>query len=234
MRCKMNADRTSHRPAPLVVAMLVVACVACRTVEPPGAGTPSAAASVATPAVIRAPDDLLRLVSAATPLPPDYVPMLVELPTDAGAPAASQLLLVPSAADAVRALLEAAQREGAELRVLSAFRSYLDQERAAAELTSAGGRVAARPGTSDRQLGTAVVLVAASAGYALDARFAESPEAGWLQAHAHEYGFALADPSKDDAAVPAEPWHYRYIGREEAARWHASGEPLGRYLLKLR
>ncbi len=231
----MRANRTSFRPGPFVVAAVVLSSVACRAGDPPGPGTPLAAASVAvTPAVTRAPDDLLRVVSATTPLPPDYVPLLVELPTDARAPTAGQLLLVPAAADAVSALLDAAQREGVELRVLSAFRSYSDQERAAAELTSAGARVAARPGTSDRQLGTAMVLVAASAGYALDARFEESSEAGWLQAHAHEYGFALADPSRDDAADPAEPWHYRYIGREEASRWRASGEPLGRYLLALR
>jgi zinc D-Ala-D-Ala carboxypeptidase len=94
--------------------------------------------------------------------------------------------------------------------------------------------VTVRPGTSDRQLGTAVLLVGASAGYALDARFEASPEAGWLQAHAHEFGFALADPSTDDVALRPVPWHHRYIGREEATRWLASGEPLSRYLLALR
>jgi D-alanyl-D-alanine carboxypeptidase len=47
----------------------------------------------------------------------------------------------------------------------------------------------------------------------------------WLAAHAWEYGFALAYPQGWEAATgySFEPWHFRYIGRENAARWHASG-----------
>lgn len=201
-------------------------------------GSPAGTASVATPAVARAPDELLRSVSATTPLPPDFVPGLVELAPDLRSPTGGQLLLIPDAAEGVQALMSAASSAGIELRLAGAFLSFADQERLANAEASAvtearppGSRL--RPGTSDRQLGTAVLFVGASSGFALDPRFAGTVEGAWLTAHAHEFGFAVADPAIENAALSPEPSHYRFIGREEAARWRASGQPLGPYLLEL-
>ena len=81
-------------------------------------------------------------------------------------------------------------------------------------------------------MGTAVDLAAPSVAWAVVVGFAETAEGRWLQGHAHEYGFALSYPSgaEADTGFAFEPWHFRFIGREEAAKWHASGRPLITYL----
>lgn len=47
----------------------------------------------------------------------------------------------------------------------------------------------------------------------------------WLQQHAGEYGFILRYPKGMEAftEITYEPWHWRYVGVENAARINASG-----------
>jgi hypothetical protein len=46
------------------------------------------------------------------------------------------------------------------------------------------------------------------------------------------YGFALSYPAGTEATTgySYEPWHYRYLGIEQAAAWRASGLTLVEYL----
>jgi D-alanyl-D-alanine carboxypeptidase len=53
-----------------------------------------------------------------------------------------------------------------------------------------------------------------------------------MKAHAWEYGFVMSYP-KGKTGVTCysfEPWHFRYFGRELAARIHASGRTTREYL----
>jgi D-alanyl-D-alanine carboxypeptidase len=69
-------------------------------------------------------------------------------------------------------------------------------------------------------------------GWGLHTRFAETAEGTWLRDHAHRFGFALSYPADGEALTGYvfEPWHFRYIGREEALRWYERGLPLLLYL----
>ena len=52
-----------------------------------------------------------------------------------------------------------------------------------------------------------------------------APTGRWLTAYAAEYGFALRWPEERQAATGMvyEPWHWRYVGVENALAIRASG-----------
>ena len=54
----------------------------------------------------------------------------------------------------------------------------------------------------------------------------------WLEAYAAEYGFILRWPQERQAATGMvfEPWHWRYVGRDNALAIRASGLSLEEYL----
>lgn len=172
-------------------------------------------------------------------LPPDYVPEdLVPLPTY-GVPTLGgrQLLLRKEAAKHLRSLVDAAEADGEELVVASAFRSYAEQQASYGRLKSIYGHgadtMSATPGHSQHQLGTAVDFTNAEAGYQIRRRFGRTSAAGWLEDHATDYGFVLAyPPGKDGTGYYFEPWHYRYVGVENARRLEQSGLTLQAFLVR--
>jgi LAS superfamily LD-carboxypeptidase LdcB len=66
----------------------------------------------------------------------------------------------------------------------------------------------------------------------LTADFAATPAGRWLAEHAHEYGFVISYPDGATAVTcyEFEPWHLRYVGRENAAAVVDSGVPLREWL----
>ena len=58
-----------------------------------------------------------------------------------------------------------------------------------------------------------------------DTGFAETRAYEWLTAYAAEYGFILRYPQDRQAAtgIVFEPWHWRYVGPENAALIQQSG-----------
>lgn len=182
--------------------------------------------------------DLLRPVSKQHALGDAYEPPdLVTLPASLVVPGYPERRLRAEAADALGAMIAAAGRDGLQLRVVSAYRSYEEQEvvhrrhverRGEAEAS----RRSAPPGHSEHQLGTTVDLSALSLQWRLSRQLAEAPEGRWLAAHAHEYGFALSYPEDAEAITGYvhEPWHLRYVGVDHAATWRASGLTLIEYL----
>ena len=92
-------------------------------------------------------------------------------------------------------------------------------------------RWVAKPGTSEHQTGLTVDIISQSY-WQLDEGYAETYEAQWLKEHAAEYGFILRYP-KDKTAITGtsfEPWHYRYVGVEDAQKITAQGVCLEEYL----
>ena len=59
----------------------------------------------------------------------------------------------------------------------------------------------------------------------LDTGFEKTAAFRWLKAHAVEYGFILRYPKDAEAVteITYEPWHWRYVGPENAALIHQSG-----------
>ena len=57
-------------------------------------------------------------------------------------------------------------------------------------------------------------------------------QAQWLAEHAADYGFILRYPSDKTEAtgMDYEPWHYRYVGSEQAHKIKESGLCLEEYL----
>ena len=167
-------------------------------------------------AVLREPAELTILVDNRTPLPATHEPDdLVDLDRHAGRLALSRpghrlrAVMLP----ALFEMVDAAAREGVTLLVSSAYRSYDYQERLygywVRELGQAeAGRVSARPGTSEHQLGTVIDF-----GCICD-EFAHQPAGIWLREHAHRFGFSLSYPVGAEALTGYryEPWHYRYLG----------------------
>jgi zinc D-Ala-D-Ala carboxypeptidase len=140
-------------------------------------------------------------------------------------------MLRREAAVNLESLVSSAAASGEELAVASGYRSYEDQRASYARLVSVFGkgadRTSAPPGHSQHQLGTAVDFTNAAVGYEVMQKFGRTTAAGWLQEHAHEHGFVLSYPPGRHARTGYhwEPWHYRYVGEENARR--AIENPLG-------
>jgi len=70
------------------------------------------------------------------------------------------------------------------------------------------------------------------AAYQVQPIFGQTSAAWWLQNHATQYGFVLSyPPGKDETGYEFEPWHYRYIGVENARRLQRSGLILQEFLV---
>lgn len=185
-------------------------------------------------------NDARVLVDRSHSLPPHYTPEdLVSLPSY-GIPTLGngEMRLRGEAAERLRDLVSVAATDGEELIVASAYRSYEDQETLYGRLKGAYGAdsdlMSARPGYSQHQLGTAVDFTNAKANYQVWESFGYTTAAQWLSSHAHEYGFILAYPSgqEADTGYEWEPWHYRYVGVENAERITQGGLSLQEFLVR--
>ena len=80
------------------------------------------------------------------------------------------------------------------------------------------------PGYSEHNCGLAADLNSPEH-TGLDESFENTTAFRWLCEHAVEYGFILRYPkgAEDKTEITYEPWHWRYVGRENAAKISASG-----------
>ena len=138
----------------------------------------------------------------------------------------------------LRAMTKAARAAGARLAVQSAFRSYSTQKSTFAYWSRVSGysaalRSSARAGHSEHQLGTTVDFRSyggSAPWYYSD--WGTTKAGAWLRKNAWKYGFVMSYP-KGKSSVTCysyEPWHFRYMGRSEAAKVRASGLTLRQYL----
>ena len=182
--------------------------------------------------------DLRVLVDRSHSLPPDFVPDDLVALQAYGVPTLGSdvLQLQREAAEHLGRLVEAAAVDGEELVVASAYRSYEEQQISHERLESVYGAGAkgtsATPGHSQHQLGTAVDFTNAAVGYQVWLPFGETTAYWWLEHHAWEHGFVLAYPKgkEEETGYRWEPWHYRYVGVENARRLEESGLSLQEFL----
>lgn len=120
-------------------------------------------------------------------------------------------------------LLDTAQKDGMELSVISAFRSFGDQAvlKGAYTVTYGAGtanQFSADQGYSEHQLGTTVDFTTPTVG-ATFSGFAATKEFAWLEENAHRFGFILSYP-KGNEHYQFEPWHWRFVGTKLARHLH--------------
>lgn len=155
----------------------------------------------------------ILLVNKRHPLPPSYGD------------------LDPQAAKALEQLQSAASGVGYSIPTLSAYRSYEYQGTLYSDYVERDGqaeadRYSARPGFSEHQSGLAFDVGE------LDYDYGDTDEGTWLREHCHEYGFIIRYP-KDKESITGylyEPWHIRYVGKEDALKIYQQGVTLEEYL----
>lgn len=176
-------------------------------------------------------EPLLVLVNGENPVPESwwFLPYLVD-----------DEVVDRRMAEDLSALLEAAESQGVWLWVASGYRSRRRQEdilesaiqeRMAQGLPREQARAKAletiaQPGHSEHETGLALDFNDASQG------FQETVAYQWLQQHGAAYGFIQRYQREKEAitGVKAEPWHFRYVGREHALAMERLGLCLEEYV----
>lgn len=142
------------------------------------------------------------------------------------------------------ALVRGAKRSGIGLRVISAYRSFDDQEelKTGYVITYGAGtanQFSAEQGYSEHQLGTTVDFTTEELGASFG-RFDETDAYGWMRDNAHRFGFILSYP-KGNEYYQYEPWHWRFVGialaeyiyEEETSFYAMDQRDIDAYLINL-
>lgn len=179
----------------------------------------------------------LTLVNPWNPLPEDYTFSLTEL--------RNGLSVDTRCYPDLQAMMDACRAEGLSPVICSAYRTQEYQEGlfqnkvsrliaqgySEADAVVEAGKSVAVPGTSEHQLGLAVDIVDINNQH-LDESQESTAVQKWLMEHSWEYGFILRYPNdkSEITGIIYEPWHYRYVGREDARQIHDQGVCLEEYL----
>ncbi len=144
----------------------------------------------------------------------------------------------------LRRLLDRAKRDGVEIYVKSAYRSFEEQRstKSSFSVTYGAGTAntfSADQGYSEHQLGTTVDFITKGLNGQLDG-FEKTNAYQWLIANAHNYGFTLSYPPNNQYYI-FEPWHWRFVGEDLAEDLHDDGKyfydldqrDIDKYLVKI-
>ena len=217
-------------PVPTPVPTPIPTPIATPTPPPaPGGGLPACAyTDILTPHHGYG-DWAISLLDTIYHLPSSYAPGDL---VDSGTAGVNGGYLVRGlvAAD-LRAMAEAARAAGAPIQLASGYRSYTQQHATFDYWVGVGGyeqalRTSARAGHSEHQLGTTIDVTSAGGAAPWEyADWATTPAGAWMAANAWRYGFVMSYPRGSSALTcyDYEPWHYRYVGRDLAARIVGSG-----------
>lgn len=123
---------------------------------------------------------------------------------------------------ALAAMFDAAANESLVLTIGSAYRTYDEQAALWDELSPTQPGRPARPGHSEHETGLSV-----------DLGFAPPIAMFWPQENAWRFGFVLSYPQfkQKVTGFNHEPWHYRFVGSEVAARVHDGGLTLEEFFM---
>ena len=179
-------------------------------------------------------DPRMVLVNHTNKMPDDYTFTTKEC----GSATAVNKTLQTEAADAFLAMQAAAAKDGVTVWMQSGYRSvkyqeglynkktqyYLNKGLSKADALKKAAAIVNPPGYSEHNCGLAADLNSPEhAG--LDEGFEKTEAFRWLCAHAEDYGFILRYPKDAEAVteITYEPWHWRYVGKENAALINQSG-----------
>ena len=203
----------------------------------PADSTPPDASSAAPVETIPRDEWYMVLANRSSVLPGDF--------TVAETATVGEAVVDARIAEALRQMVNDAAAAGVKLKPTNGYRSIARQQElwdARVKTLMEGGLSQAdaetkaidytsAPGTSDHNTGLGLDIVSEDHP-AKDASFAETAAAQWLAEHAADYGFILRYPSDKTEAtgMDYEPWHYRYVGSEQAHKIKESGLCLEEYL----
>ena len=203
----------------------------------PADSTPPDASSAAPVETIPRDEWYMVLANRSSVLPGDF--------TVAETATVGEAVVDARIAEALRQMVNDAAATGVKLKPTNGYRSIARQQElwdARVKTLMEGGLSQAdaetkaidytsAPGTSDHNTGLGLDIVSEDHP-AKDAGFAETAAAQWLAEHAADYGFILRYPSDKTEAtgMDYEPWHYRYVGSEQAHKIKESGLCLEEYL----
>lgn len=179
-------------------------------------------------------DPLMVLVNHTSKMPDDYTFDTKEC----GSATAVNKTLQTVACDAFLEMQKAAAADGVTVWMQSGYRSvkyqtslyerktkyYLDKGYDNATAREKAAAVVNPPGYSEHNCGLAADLNSPEH-TGLDEGFEKTTAFRWLCEHAGDYGFILRYPkdAEDKTEIIYEPWHWRYVGVENAAKINASG-----------
>ncbi|MCM3357612.1 MULTISPECIES: M15 family metallopeptidase [unclassified Psychrobacillus] len=142
------------------------------------------------------------------------------------------------ARQAFEAMAAEARLSGYELVAFSTYRSFDYQQQLYNRYVSNDGveaadRYSARPGYSEHQTGLAFDIgeLHFEQHFARES-FGETPAGQWLASNAHKYGFIMRFPNGKEkiTGYMYEPWHFRYVGLDHAAKIYEANTTLEEYL----
>ena len=179
-------------------------------------------------------DPRMILVSRAHPITEDY-PVETK---ECGSATAINKTLQTEAADAFLSMQAAAAKDGVDVRMQSGYRSvsyqkklydnktqyYRDKGLSEAAAREKAAVIVNPPGCSEHNCGLAADLNSPEH-TTLDTGFADTAAFRWLCENAEQYGFILRYPKEAESVtgITYEPWHWRYVGAENAALLNQSG-----------
>lgn len=164
--------------------------------------------------------------------PIDYAPSsLVAMPSSESLDNSRELVLAPSAANALVLMAEQMHAEGyGQLFVNSAYRTYDYQvelfESKTRQYGLAGALVrSAKAGHSEHQTGLAVDVSVPAQGCAIMTCFGETVGGKWVAANSWRFGFIVRYEEETTAITgySYEPWHLRFVGEELATEYSENG-----------
>ena len=189
-------------------------------------------------------DPLMVLVNHTSKMPDDYTFDTKEC----GSATAVNKTLQTVACDAFLSMQKAAAADGVTVWMQSGYRSvsyqtklyerktqyYRDKGYDEATAKEKAAAIVNPPGYSEHNCGLAADLNSPEH-TGLDEGFENTAAFRWLCEHAAEYGFILRYPqgAEDATEITYEPWHWRYVGPENAAKINASGLCFEDYLAAL-
>ncbi len=187
------------------------------------------------PTIIKIDEDNweMTIVNSFYRIPESYQPDLVYV-------CDSDQRLDKNVAAAYEKMYAAGLKDGVTLTPNSGYRSYERQERnynrkinyflsqgyTEKEAKIKAATISMPPGSSEHNLGYAMDIVV------VEEWFDGTNEFKWLMENAQDYGFILRYPKdkQDITRVIYEPWHWRYVGVENAKKIKESGLCLEEYL----
>jgi D-alanyl-D-alanine carboxypeptidase len=135
------------------------------------------------------------------------------------------------AVDALTKMKAAAKKDGIVLKEISDFRTYdyqkgLYDKYVVKDGKAAADKYSARPGFSEHQTGLTFDI------NSLETKFGTTKEGKWLASNSSKYGFIIRYLEGKDSITgyQYEPWHIRYVGKDNAEAMYASGKTLEEYL----
>lgn len=184
-------------------------------------------------------DDLLVLVNKEYRLSENYVPKDLVSASLSGIRRGGSYRVRNIIINDLKDLVNQAKKDGIDLAMRSAYRSYQDQLttynywlRHNKNIADDADKVSARAGHSQHQLGTAVDFTSSEIQDGIGGQFHTTKAAKWLAENAWKYGFVISFPKgyESTTGYNYESWHYRYIGKDNAQEMINSGKILEIYL----